>query len=72
MMSKGNGQNGWVECYQIFIQQLLPNQTDLDQAISNLKIQMHVCMLAKLLQSCRTLCHPLDYSLPGSSVHGIL
>ena len=27
MMSKGNGQNGWVECYQIFIQQLLPNQT---------------------------------------------
>ena len=27
MMSKDNGQNGWVECYQIFIQQLLPNQT---------------------------------------------
>ena len=26
---------------------------------------------AKLLQSCLTLC-PMDYSLPGSSVHGIL
>ena len=23
-------------------------------------------------QSCPTLCHPMDYSLPGSSVHGIL
>ena len=31
-----------------------------------------VCMHAKSLQSCPTLCHPMDYSLPGSSVHGIL
>ena len=23
-------------------------------------------------QSCPTLCHPMDYSPPGSSVHGIL
>ena len=31
------------------------------------------CLLvAKLLQSCPTLCDPLDYSPPGSSVHGIL
>ena len=29
-------------------------------------------MLAKLLQSCLTLCDPMDHSLPGSSVHGIL
>ena len=28
--------------------------------------------IAKLLQSCLTLCDPMDYSLPGSSVHGIL
>ena len=27
---------------------------------------------AKLLQSCLTLCDPMVYSLPGSSVHGIL
>ena len=27
---------------------------------------------AKSLQSCPTLCHPLDCSPPGSSVHGIL
>ena len=29
-------------------------------------------MNAKLLQSCRALCDPMDYSLTGSSVHGIL
>ena len=28
-------------------------------------------MHAKLLQMCLTLCDPMDYSLPGSSVHGI-
>ena len=27
---------------------------------------------AQLLQACPTLCNPVDYSLPGSSVHGIL
>ena len=27
---------------------------------------------AKLLQSRPTLCHPVDYRPPGSSVHGIL
>ena len=30
------------------------------------------CMHAKSLQSCLTLCDPMDHSLPGSSVHGIL
>ena len=29
-------------------------------------------MCAKLLQSCLTLCDPMDCRLPGSSVHGIL
>ena len=28
------------------------------------------CMHAKSLQSCPTLCDPVDCSLPGSSVHG--
>ena len=31
-----------------------------------------VCMHAKLLQSCPTLCGPVDCSPPDSSVHGIL
>ena len=30
------------------------------------------CVCAKLLQSCPTLCKPMDYSLPGSFVHGFL
>ena len=29
------------------------------------------CVHAKLLQSCSTLCGPMDYSPPGSSIHGI-
>ena len=32
----------------------------------------HRCTRAKSLQSCLTLCDPMDRSLPGSSVHGIL
>ena len=30
------------------------------------------CLLAASLQSCPTLCDPMDCSLPGFSVHGIL
>ena len=33
---------------------------------------MYAWVYAKLLQSCPTLCNPMDFSLPGSSVHGIL
>ena len=33
-----------------------------------------MCMKLKMLvtQLCLTLCDPMDYNLPGSSVHGIL
>ena len=31
-----------------------------------------VCSHAKSLQSCLTLCDPMDCNPPGSSVHGIL
>ena len=31
-----------------------------------------MCMCAKLLQSCPTLCDPMDCSPPVCSVHGIL
>ena len=33
---------------------------------------VYACMHAKMLQSCPTLCDPMDSSPPGSSVHGIL
>ena len=31
-----------------------------------------MCVCALAAQSCPTLCNPMDCSLPGSSVHGIL
>ena len=35
-------------------------------------IHLNTCMRAKSLQSCLTVCNPMNHSLPGSSVHGIL
>ena len=34
--------------------------------------QSNSAAAAKLLQLCPTLCDPMDYSLPGFSIHGIL
>ena len=34
-------------------------------------IQQDFLLLLTSAQSCQTLCNPMDYSLPGSSVHGI-
>ena len=35
-------------------------------------MRVRMCMLSLLIQSCVTLCNPMDYSPPGSSVRGIL
>ena len=35
-------------------------------------VKIIVYVRAKSLQSCLTLCNPMDCSLPGSSAHGIL
>ena len=35
-------------------------------------VRVCACVHTKLLQSCPTLCDPMDYTPPGSSVHGIL
>ena len=37
-----------------------------------IRILDSLCVRAKSLQSCLTLCNPTDCSLPGPSVHGIL
>ena len=34
-------------------------------------LEISVLCCAKLLQSCLTLCDPMDCSPPGSSVHGV-
>ena len=36
------------------------------------EMNLLLCVHAKLLQSCLTLCDPMNCSLPGSSVYGIL
>ena len=33
---------------------------------------MCCALLCSVAQSCLTLCNPINWSLPGSSVHGIL
>ena len=38
----------------------------------NVCVCVCVCVCVKLLQSCLTLCDPMNCSLPGSSVHVIL
>ena len=35
-------------------------------------VSVCVCVRESIAQLCLTLCNPMDYSLPGSSVHGIL
>ena len=45
----------------------------LKPGLENLSITLLVCAAAaKLLQSCPTLCDPIDGSLPGSPIPGIL
>ena len=34
-------------------------------------MHLQAFVLRLVTQSCLTLCNPMDYSLPGSSVHGI-
>ena len=36
------------------------------------RVICYACLHAKSLQLCLTLCNPINCSLPGSSVHGIL
>ena len=44
----------------------------LDFITRNIKIISTAAVAVKSLQSCLTLCDPIDGSPPGSSVHGIL
>ena len=43
-----------------------------NKILSQPSIPVFVLCCPKVLQSCTTVCNPVDCSLPGSSVHGIL
>ena len=49
---------------------VLPFKLNANQYAQNVKFEM--CEHAQLLESCLTLCNPVDCSPPGSSMHGIL
>ena len=57
---------------------MLKHSLDLEncEALNKYKVRHYTritgCMRARSLQSCPTLCDPMDCSLTGSSVHGIL
>ena len=54
---------------------LLCDQRPGFKSLSNLLVALEMdnaCMPCKSLQLCLTLCDPMDCSLPGSSVHGVL
>ena len=40
-------------------------------ALSFIILSNFICLKVKVAQLCTTLCDPMDYGLPGSSVHGI-
>ena len=62
--------------FLVMLSSLSPNEDDLKNACSlwaELKeVNLSSCRHAKSLQSCPTLCDPMDCSPPGSSVHGSL
>ena len=43
-----------------------------DKIVLSIGDPLCACVRTKSLQSCRTLCDPMDRSPPGSSVYGIL
>ena len=47
---------------------VFPGFGKVTECLHNLSVYMRACSVAK---SCLTLCDPLNYSLPGSVVHGI-
>ena len=45
---------------------------EVGQLLKKLNIELPCCaVLCSVIQSCMTLCDPIDCSLPGSSIHGI-
>ena len=66
----GKGQGGLV-CCSPWVTNSPAQLTDWTIATAA-KYALHACLPAKWLQSCLTLCDPMDCSPPGSSVHGIL
>ena len=69
-LKKFSGEREYLrDLLQFFIHEL---QASLEDGQIHLRERTAAAAAAKSLQSCPTLCDPIDGSPPGSSVHGIL
>ena len=64
--------SGWFRSVGIVSGTLLVHNVFLKALEKSNSRGVHGCFCCSVAQSCPTLCNPMDYSLPGSSVHGIL
>ena len=74
-MAKFHSFYGWVifycrNIYHIFIHSSFDRLRLLPYLDCKICCDEHMCVL--VAHSCLTLCNPMDYNPPGSSVHGIL
>ena len=60
----------WLFCLSLFSQ--FPTTHYYSEQVKFPKTTMCLCLCAKSLQSCLTVCDPIDCSPPDSSLHGIL
>ena len=58
--------------WQSTVHRVTKSQTQLKQLSTHTRILNNIRISSKSLQSCPTLCDPMDCSLPGFSIHGIL
>ena len=64
--------NEWRDIVYAFLERLSVVKTSVFSKLICLLLFSHFMLHAKSLQSCLTLFDPMDCSLTGSSVHGIL
>ena len=65
----------WERCHQMetFEEDILGGWSGMNRNVDSYSVKcICVCVHAKLLQLCPTLCDPMDCSPPSFSVHGIL
>ena len=65
----------WASLPQKSLQILIPLWLELNHKIANsnmnIKVRYLIVQVSKVVQSCLTVCDPMDCSLPRSSVHGV-
>ena len=58
--------------YEVFLRKISNSNFHSHKFLGKKKVYMLLCVCLLVVQSCLTLCNPMNCSSPGSSVHGIL